>query len=80
MYNYFTNLFSKLSESIRIAILRGIPYLYCAHQLALFLVSRQGLITHLSSCRNAFCGNIYPFSMPGPPGELMTREKFIFRE
>ena len=25
-------------------------------------------------------GNIYPFTMPGPPGELMTREKKIFLE
>ena len=36
------------------------------------------LTTQLSSCCNAFWGNIYPFAMPGPPGELMTRENIFF--
>ena len=38
------------------------------------------LTTQLLSCLNAFWGNIYPFPMPGPPGELMTREKIILGE
>ena len=33
----------------------------------------------LSRC-NTFCRNIYEFTMPGPPEELMTSEKIIFRE
>ena len=41
---------------------------------------RQKLTTQLSSCCSAFWRNIYPFSMPEPPGELMTTEKFINRE
>ena len=44
------------------------------------LVSCQKLTTQLSSCCNAFWCNIYPFNMPGPPGEFMTTEKFIYRE
>ena len=67
-------------KSIRLAIFRGIPYLCCAHQLALFLFTRQKLTTQLSSCCIAFWGSVYPFTMPGPPGELMTREKLISRE
>ena len=38
------------------------------------------LTTQLLSCCNALLGNFYPFTMLGPPGELMTREKIIFRE
>ena len=30
------------------------------------------------SCCIAFMGTVYPFAMPGPPAELMTREKNNF--
>ena len=38
------------------------------------------MTTQLSSCCIEFWGNVYPFTMPGPPGELMTREKLISSE
>ena len=41
---------------------------------------RAKITTQLSSCCNAFWDNIYPFTMPGPGAELMTREKKIFLE
>ena len=44
----------------------------------LVLSSVLKLTMQLSSCCNAFWGNIHPFTMPGPPGELMTREKYNF--
>ena len=57
----------------------AIPKLCCAHQLEFFFVFffsfAQKLTTQVLSCCNAFWGNIYHFTMPGPPGELMTREK-----
>ena len=67
-------------KRIRLAILRGIPSLCCAHQLALFLVSCPKLTTQLSPCCIVFLGNIYPFTMSVPPEELMTRGKNIFGE
>ena len=67
-------------KCFRLAVLLGIPWLCCAHQLALFLYTRQKLTTQLSSCCIAFWGNVYPFTMSGPPGELMTTEKLISRE
>ena len=60
--------------------MQGIPKLCCAHQLVLFLFSRQKLTTHLWSCCIAFWGNVNPFTMPGPQGELMTRENLISTE
>ena len=44
-------------------------------QVLLFLC--QKLTMQLSSCSNAFWGKVYPFTMPGPPGGLLTIEKFL---
>ena len=67
-------------KSIRLAVCEGFPNSACAHQLALFLFTRQKLTMQISSCCIAFWGNVYTFTMPGPPEELMTREKLISRE
>ena len=45
-----------------------------------FLVSRQKSTTQLSPYCNAFWSKIYPLTMTGPPGGLITRDKIIFRE
>ena len=48
------------------------------HQTALFLFLRKPLTTELSSCCIwPFWGTVYPFTMPEPPGELITGEKLI---
>ena len=46
----------------------------------LFLFSRQKLTTQLWSYCIRFWDNVYPFTMPGPQGELMTRENLISTE
>ena len=81
MYHYFAKLFCKLLEStflreislnnkyrfksIRLAVLRAI------------FVSHPKLMLH---CILHFGVIFTQFTMPGPPGELMTREKLISRE
>ena len=37
------------------------------------------LTEQLWSCCIAFWGNVYPFTMPGLPGELIAREKINFQ-
>ena len=39
-----------------------------------------GFVPKIDNASDAFWRNIYPFSMPDPPGELMTTEKIIYRE
>ena len=44
------------------------------------LFTRQNMTTQLSSSCIAFWGNVYPFTLPEPSGELITREKLISRK
>ena len=81
----FTNKWASFSKkysvkNIRLAVFaRDSPSLLRAPVRANFSFAPK-LTTQLLSCCNAFWGNIYPLTMPGPPGELMKREKISFKE
>ena len=56
-------------KSIRLVVLQGIPSLLRAPVFAPKFDNTAIVMLH------AFWDNVYLFTMPGPPGGLMTREK-----
>ena len=74
------NVGCRLYEQVSILALhppRDSPTLLRTPISAKFSITPK-LTTQLPSCCNAFWGNIYPFTMHGPPREIMTREKIFF--
>ena len=57
--------------------LRGNQMLFREKEM---LLRGNEMLLHENEMLLLFWGNVYPFTMPGPPGELMTREKIISSE